>query len=192
MLKVWVEVKLRRYDVFDGLVDEIVNGFEVGLPDDGFSLDLLLGAGVAAPGDALRHDIEERRGKGDIVRAVVDEDGGGGAEGLFEGVFVVDDVDLDVISGEVRDGSEELADFEIGDSLGEAVAVDFDFGAECFGAKDVADAGMKIDVMKNFGVVERRDDIILVGFREGGVVGNAKNCIADVGVEMASLCDAAG
>ena len=43
---------------------------------------------------------------------------------------MVNNVDLNVVSGEARDGLEELADFEIGDGLGKTVAVDFDFGAE--------------------------------------------------------------
>lgn len=44
---------------------------------------------------------------------------------------------------------------------------------------------MEVDIAENVSVGERFDDVILVGFSKLGIVGDAKNRVADVGVEAA-------
>ena len=69
-------------EVANGLVDEIVDGGKIVLPDDGLMGDLLFGGRVTAPRDATGHNVEKSGRLSDVVWAVVDEDGGFGVERL--------------------------------------------------------------------------------------------------------------
>ncbi len=171
------------------MVDEIVDGLEIGLPDDGLMLDLLLGAGVVAPGDVAGHDVEEGGRISDIVRTVVDENSSGGVERFAGGLGMVDDVDLDIGGSEFGDGTEELSDFELGNVAGIAVAIDFDFGAKFLRAEELVDAGIKINITKDVGISERSDDIISLGWGELFVAREVEQGVANLRIEVTTNGD---